>query len=163
MNLHGIRELVASSSPDDWHAIDAPVFLEYSWLESGRRQGLDAHGVRATFKPDVHLGVACGLKADDGPELWRPDWTSEFADRTARPCLADVFWCGALIDREMVGIVDGGRAILPVPDPFAVNIEVVAHTVTAWQRSLARVVHCLRHHAAEFDSYFDGAGFVVVD
>jgi hypothetical protein len=89
----------------------------------------------------------------------------------------DVFWCGALVDRHLLLVVDGGRAVLPNFHRGSINTgqldsEDVGKTATASEVRVARLAHCLGNNIGSFeedhgfgesfDHYFERARIVEV-
>jgi hypothetical protein len=176
MTLDEILNTVAGSTPDDWNVISSPSFLDqFSVWTGGDGWGLeiDSHFLRAAYVHDVSLGIASGLgymrSPDGSAEHLHFEWAKNFPDEVVTGSWVDVLWNGMLVYRQLVLVVDGGRAILPVPRGFFVptgptQAELVGETVTPRQVSIARVVHSLEHHQpGEFESYWVRAGFVVTD
>ncbi|WP_447924736.1 hypothetical protein [Georgenia muralis] len=84
--------------------------------------------------------------------------------------LVDIFWRGALVDRERVVGVDGFRAWLPLGTRTMVNAEdwradrqnvapMWEYSATQWQTSLARLIDSGSND--DFDRYFREAGLIV--
>ncbi len=124
----------------------------------------EEHRLRAVYRPDVSLGVAWGLPLD---RLRRTFDDDRFADPTYFLVHVDALWNGMLIDRDVVAVVDGGRAVLPVGRPVTADgdqdrREIVGQTVRAADVALARLVDALSGNR-EFDRYLADSGLVVLD
>jgi hypothetical protein len=180
VTLEELLNTIALSDVDDWNVMtcwgaDAgPSFL-YDldvWTSGDDKQGLAVreHGLRASYKRDVSIGLACGLPFmplgnGSGQDL-RFDWVRSFDEPITHGEWLDLFWNGALIDRHLVLLVDGGQAMLPNPRASLVESrqmtqERFADTVSARAVAIARLVHCFEHRPDDFDRYLEMAGFVV--
>jgi hypothetical protein len=167
--------MVAHTSADDWNVISCwgansgPSFLDqFSVWTSSDGWGLehDSHFIRAAYVHNVSLGVASGLdymrRPDGGAERLTFEWAKNFPDHDVTGSWVDVLWNGMLAYRQLVLVVDGGRAILPAPRGFFVptgpaEAELVGETVTQRQAEIARVGHSFEHHLpGEFDRYLGG-------
>lgn len=174
--LHEIRQMIEISTEADWNVTHGPTYLNRwgYWTGPDGVWGLDhdEHMTRAAFIPDVNVTIAFGLAVqmphrgglDEAHE--QPEW-AKFPDPTVDVDYIDVFWAGALVDRDLVVTVDGGRAVLPDPTPeyegeLPENVKVIRWTVTRWEAALARVAHNLEHEQLDFDDYLRRAGFTVV-
>jgi hypothetical protein len=101
--LSDVRKLIRQSEPDDWHRLgEGPTYrsrFEYSTGPGEEwRLKQDSHHTTATYKPDVHLTIAYGLRTDmtSEPEF---EWAEVFADHSVVLGFVDIFWGGSLIDR----------------------------------------------------------------
>ena len=174
MTKDELIQIIRGSEQADWETIicwgwgSGPSYLNQPIIwTSGDTWGLEvkSHAIRAVYKPDLSLGIAWGLEHGDGEPL-NFDW-AKFPDTQVRASFADVIWNGMLVHREQALSVDGGRAILPWPRPWGTT-EPGGHTpiqvgnqVTETEVALARLVHGFEHAPAEFDNYFERAGFVI--
>lgn len=165
MRLSELLNTCARSSPDDWNLITCwgaragPSYLdqfmpgEYGGEFQVRH---NEHSMRASYKPDVSVGIAWGLDPDNVfPEdrrTFKEAWSEAFADSSWTYHLADFFFCGNLVQREPFLAVDGGRCYLPAPHHDL--------TVTEWERDFFRVLDALEKHS-DYDDYFGRAGFKI--
>ncbi len=180
-----VLRTIESSDLDEWHVImcwgEGPSYLDQMQVaditEAGsgqKRQEIDvaSHTLRAAFKPDLSLNIAAGLRPE-GDERLSFDWAN-FPDPKIRASLVDVFWNGALVYRDQVLTVDGGRAVLPWPHPIGTSaLDSVSSTdwkmrhvqignmVTPFELALARLVHGFERGPREFDRYFSQSGIFV--
>ncbi|MGO9299679.1 MAG: hypothetical protein ACLQQM_02775 [Acidimicrobiales bacterium] len=179
MTLDEFRRTIFNSAPEDWHKIacggEGPSYLdafssvtsypggvEEHWLQH------DSHYYRATFRPDVSIGLAWGLAwgpLDDQRDF---DWVKGMPDKSCHPVLVDLLSNGCLVDRYVGLVVDGGRARLPFPTgkydstadpsrPVLIEEQVTRDEVALW-----RIVDVLETGRQEFDSYLRRVGFVVL-
>lgn len=178
MELAEVRRRISESTPSDWNLIYAPFLYLESWIW-WQRPGDEvthfeahAHDVRGVFKPDVSIGLAYGLRWEDGDEFHVP-WTSPWPE-PIHAAYVDVFWNGMLIDRELVLQVSdlSSSAVLPVGKVESVpgdggvtawkDYTVMGESVSKWQADLAKVVHCFQHRAEDFDRFMSQAPIAVV-
>lgn len=165
MDLQQYLDICAQSSPGDWNTITCwgarggPSYLDQ--FEPGEyRDGFQLrhreHDMRASYRPDLNIGIAFGLDPDnvfpDDQRSFEEDWSKNFSDSKWTFHYADFFYSGALVHREPFVTVDGGRCYLPVPDH---NL-----TVTRWEHDFFRVLDALEK-ASEYDEYFRQAGFAI--
>jgi hypothetical protein len=171
MQLEQLRSLVSYSDPADWHKIGcwgAGAATSYRYaLEHRRPEGrselyLHEHHAVYVYRPDVNLTMARGLPLDHG-ETWTDEEISPGPKHDVRGEWLDMFWCGALVDRYVLYLVDGGRGVLPGFDRESVNTgqldaEDVAKTVSARESRIARLAHCLGKGLSFADDERGGRG-----
>jgi hypothetical protein len=125
----------------------------------------EEHHSRVVYRADVALSLAWGMPYDDLPRT-----SDRFADEAVSLVFVDILWHGALVDRRVLQVVDGGRCMLPVGRPVVVDsddpaaapfgLEVVGATVSAYDRDVARLLDRVSS-GREFDRYFKQAGLIV--
>ena len=166
MGLDELRRLIAESDQGDWNVIDcfndgAPSFLASARVAAGDEySNLEHHG-RATYRPDVSIGLAWGMKLRE----YKADWLDRFTHATASFGLVDLY-NGMLVDREDYVVVDSGRAKLPAPRSDERRV------VTDYHKKLVKLIDEFDFYsgvrggvgdksASEFEDYFRGAEFEV--
>jgi hypothetical protein len=169
MQLDDLRRLVADSAPGDWHKIGCYG----AGADSSDRLG---HWLVFVFRADVNLTMAYGAPIDDG-EPWEDAELAPGPNHDVRPVLLDVFWAGALVDRQALYLVDDGRGILPDYEDEAIDTgqfdaEAVARTAPARAVRAARLMLCLTKGFSTFDEqaraghpfdfYFHRSGIVEI-
>jgi hypothetical protein len=169
MRLDDLRRWVADSAPGDWHKIGCYG----AGADSSDRPG---HWSVFVFRADVNLTMAYGAPIDDG-EPWEDAELAPGPNHEVRPVLLDVFWAGALVDRQALYLVDNGRGILPDYEDEAIDTgqldaEAVARTAPARAVRAARLMLCLNEGFSTFDEearaghrfdfYFDRSGIVEI-
>ncbi|WP_149202835.1 hypothetical protein [Actinotalea subterranea] len=172
MRLDEIRDLIINSDRErDWH--DVAVGSYFKDVPDVDEDTFEWHGSLIVYKPDVDLTIQWGMRArqhlskvTDAKSLW--ERRGAFPDPSVSVVHADVFWAGSLIDRVYVVHVDGGRAILPLGDRKALNLDPDAprpqdieweYSASGWETGLARLLDGDR----DFERYFDQLGIVVRD
>lgn len=170
MNLHELQQAVFHSQPDDWHVMscttDSPSYLEaFNQVIAGKDPHwlkVASHNYRATYCPDVSIGLAWGLSWREKRTL---GWSESFTDKNCTLTLVDLMWNGSLVDRYHGVYVDGARAVLPLPtgdyigaltDPLQIAEQVAEDEVDLW-----RLIDTMEGRR-EFDHYLTLAGFTVV-
>ena len=128
------------------------------------------------FREDVNLTMAYGAPIDDG-EPWEDTELVPGPRHEVRGVLLDVFWAGALVDRQALHLVDDGRGILPDYEDEAIDTgqldaEAVARTAPARAVRAARLMLCLTKGFSTFDEearaghpfdfYFHRSGIVEI-
>jgi len=169
MRLDDLRRLVADSAPGDWHKIGCYG----TGADPSDRRG---HQSVFVFREDVNLTMAYGAPIDDG-EPWEDAELAPGPRHEVRGVLLDVFWAGALVDRQALHLVDDGRGILPDYEDEAIDTgqldaEAVARTAPARAVRAARLVLCLNNGFTtfeddaraghRFDFYFHRSGIVEI-
>ena len=181
MHLDELRSVIASSIPADWHKIscygaDTATSYLYDLDKSSGADGwelhLDQHNQVFVYRPNVNLTMATGLPLDQGREWEDPELRADMRGKWL-----DVFWCGALVDRQLLFLVDGGRGVLPafereLVDTGQLDMEDVGKTATTSEIRVARLVHCLGNNISRFeddragrggfDFYFSRSGIIEV-
>ncbi len=173
MTLQEVMDTVIRSSRDDWHKItcwgarSGPSYRERftfwrTW--EGQLGVLEAEGQSnvAVYMPNASITLAFGL---DDLEDFREEWANKFPDPKASSSYVDVFYNGALVFRDVYVTVDGGRVHLPLPTPKLdeAKKKVIALEVPKRRHDFIRLVESLEGSVAEFDRYFQDAGFKIVD
>ena len=169
IRLDDLRRLVADSAPGDWHKIGCYG----AGADPSDRRG---HRSVFVFRADVNLTLAFGAPIDDG-EPWEDAELAPGPKHEVRGVLLDVFWAGALVDRQALHLVDDGRGILPDYEDEAIDTgqlddEAVARTAPARAVRAARLMLCLTkcfstfdeeaRAGHRFDSYFHRSGIVEI-
>jgi len=155
MNLFEIRRLIIESWKDSWHYLPEGPLFNYNLGTAGDAATvLGWHDARAVLIEDVDVAIEFGLSADpfENRRDWSPEW-AKFPDPTVQVEFCDIYYRNALVDRISMVRVDGGRALLPLP-----NRDDGRWIVFDWPYHLARVINDLQDHR-EFDSYFSRSGF----
>ena len=181
MHLDELRSLVANSRPEDWHTIPcygAGTATSYLYALDKSRRGdqwelyLDQHDQVFVYSRNVNLTMAAGLDLNRG-DTWEDPELVPGPRSDIRGRWLDVFWCGALVDRHVFYVVDGGRGVLPnfdrgFVDTGQLDAEELGKTATASEIRVARLVHCLRGNISSledddrFDYYLRRSGIIEV-
>jgi hypothetical protein len=181
MTLEEVLNVCGSSSSDDWNLVSSsgPSYSSrFLPLETRAGEGdpeltyelrHEEHWMRASYKPDLAIGIAWGMYADpplpgERPEIFHEEWATQFPDDRPTLHLIDLFYFGALIDRQYYVYVDS-RCKLPLPRrvfaPDDKGGKVTALTITPWQRDFFRVLNALET-TVDYDGYVARAGLTVV-
>lgn len=156
MRYDEILDLVANSTPEEWNKIvcwgggGGPSFLNGLPGEDGN---WTAHEERASYKPDVSVGLAWGITSNDD---FKEEWANQFPDPHASSEFVDVLYNGMLVYRDIRVIVDGGRVGLPLPDRNGDDL-----TITRWQASFFGLFQELTG-GWDFAEYVGRAAFRIV-
>ena len=160
VGLEELLRIIVESDRADWNVVSCfgmPSFLP--WSPDGE---FSEHNARASYRPDVAIGLAWGITVR---ERFETEWT-ERAGWDAESCLADILYSGMLVDRQIVVVVDGGRTYLPLPR------DREQLTVSKWDHDFVRLLDELQlasgvggglgeRKRSEFDDYFQRAGFSI--
>lgn len=105
MKLEDIREILSSSDASHWNT------------ESPSRSGSKSVAV---YRDDVRLRVEISY-LQDGEENddFREEWANNFPNPKAQSYLANLYYGSSFLKLYIVVSVDGGRALLPLPDSAA--------------------------------------------
>jgi len=141
VTLEEILDAVLASHPADWEYIA-------DWRG-------DSNPERAVLRPDVSVSLEWGRTVTD--PVAEP-WTARFADKHSVGLNVDVLYHGAVVFRDYLISVDGGRCILPHPKVD----EARGWTATKRQEALARAVHSLAGGSYDFDDYLRRSGIVSI-
>ena len=124
---------------------------------------VDKHSSYAAFAKDLSISLAWGLGLKN-KEL-NESWTQVFPDKSARMYFLDFFYNKALIYRETVVSVDGGRCILPLPKQVfdkADETKVIEYRINSIINNILRLVNSLQT-TYDYDSYISRSGIIVED
>jgi hypothetical protein len=174
MTFDDVLNVLTTSSPADWHRVpevdelDSFLWGLDVWTDASDEQigiSVRGHYIRASYKPDVSLGLAWGLHPE--PVDFSEGWTDVFPDRRASRLYADVFWNGMLLHRYFLVSVDGGRAKIPLPDrPFMDSETVVGYSLTQEEFAVGRLIagiEAIPGGVELYEDYVAKAGIVVAD
>lgn len=154
MNLYDLRKTVAETWTDHWNLIDnGPLYNHAMGTVNDVATVTGFHNARAILLDDLDVAIEFGMPDDpfDARSNWTEDW-APFPDPKIRGEFADLFYRGALVDRVHLASVDGGRAILPLPerrDGEWITLD--------WPYEMARVVDDLSG-SHDFVDYFARSG-----
>jgi hypothetical protein len=172
MNLSEYAIKIAKTNRDDWNIITCwgwsagPSFLDRTpVLITGESNfpdiEIESHGMRASLKPDLSIGIAWGLCSN--PDFKEP-WANQFPDPSASSEFIDFFYNGNLVFRDIYVSVDAGRCRLPLPEREfdSKTNKVLKYTVSRDRYEFFKMFDGLEQ-ISDFDRYFKQAGFVIVD
>lgn len=123
MKLDEFLKNIIHSKIEDWTVISCwggnsgPSFLNQFivWNSgSGEFQNLEieSHSMVASYRNNLSIMIAWGLKHNDN---FIEEWANNFSVQRAASDFVDFFYNGALVLREIIVSVDGGRCYLPLP------------------------------------------------
>lgn len=166
MTLDELLTTCAQSSTDDWNTItcwgarSGPSYLDQfipSEFRGVYRLEHRTHAQRSAYRPHLSINIGWGLDPD---EEWgghkrdlRSDYFDHFDDSGWSMNYCDFFYNGNLVAREGYAVVDGGRAILPLPNHEGF--------VTQWEHDWFRVLDGIGLYVSDYDSYFHRSGLRV--
>lgn len=160
MDLFTIQHrYIADSSEESWYKVAAQgTYYRHSWSHGcgGESRIESEHRRMAVYRPDPSLTIAWGMQADGEEPRTAYDWSQGFPNTAVWPIFADVFWCGALIDRVELARIDGAHGIIPLPN--------YANEVTHYELAVAFLLHALqegRNHDNP-GRYVERLGFKVI-
>ena len=167
MELSKLRETVTETNDEYWHQlVVGPYYHDRPFVEGDNYTGTShSHYNRAVLHSDVNVSLEWGYEHEtneDGDYPW-----SDFPDKKVRSMFVDVFYAGSLVDRNVLYVVDGHRAILPnyrtvrTDDggPFEFDSATWEHRDSKWEFLLAQLINQLSGNS-EFASYFARSGLV---
>jgi hypothetical protein len=164
MKLEDLLALCAKSKPEWWKVIpcggagSGPSFLdEWGSDSDGEPVLIGSHTMRAAYRPDLSMALAWGLTAHEEIE---ESWTRTVAHGSASSHFIDFFYHGALVERGLYVLVDGGRCKLPVPQRDLADARPGGLWITRWQHDFFALLNKLEA-VADFDLYLRDAGFEV--
>ncbi|CAM3462758.1 hypothetical protein G4177_06260 [Corallococcus sp. ZKHCc1 1396] len=159
MDFDDYMKAIENSSPVDWRQISTPLYmgiLSPSTQHVGGRDKVVELNVMAphtqlVFKRNLSITMAKGV----GDEKFDWDFTKKFADQNATSFYLDFFFNSALVHREILVSVDGGRCSLPLPKRDL--------TVSSRWYAVARLVHQVTGGTWDFDTLAQRAGLKPVN
>lgn len=128
-----IASVLRHSDPSDWRYFE-------------RHQSL-------TYTQDVRLTLH--LENDDP---FSEPWMDVFSDKTGNKVLVTVRYGGALVEEFIFILVDGGRALLPLPGSGSIGSEPV-RTITHLQKAVGAILNTARKTADVYDAALESANF----
>jgi len=172
MDLNEYMRRIISSAPTSWTTIfcgahgGGPSYRDQFsvWSDGSQKfAGLDlqSHSVVASFRGDLSISLAWGL--EDNPDF-SEGWTRKFPNTQAPSSFLDFFYNGALVWREELIAVDGGRCYLPLPalpaDGEADGVNGIG--LPRGKSDVIRLVNSLTS-IYDYDQYLEKAGLQVTD
>jgi hypothetical protein len=169
LRLDELLDTCAHSHGDHWERLEGhPMFLyelfQGGTMDEGRAEVAGAHRERATFRPDVSIGIAWGYRVHEDPEdRVTPDWvrTAGIPDQNVTQCYLDFFYNGGLVYRDYYYVADGGRLYLPFPELQDDDRLVVTQQSDSFVRLLNELGEMPYYHDF-YDNYCQRAGFEFV-
>lgn len=167
---------VLSPPPRTGNVISSPTYLGRFLPTETRRNPNDEaltyelqheeHPSRASYRPNVLVGMAWGLDVRPGNSrrTFDEEWATKFPDPEASWHYVDFFYGGTLVERTSYVYVDS-HCDLPLPEKEiegeGIDATVSALTITPWQRDFFRLLNAL-DSGVDYDSYLTRAGFQIV-
>jgi hypothetical protein len=145
MTLQEIIVAVAESPREDWNIVPlrgANAECAGDLLDQGR------HKMAAVYVPNPLIRLEWGMTFNS---QFEEPWANRFADRHARGELVEICYAGAPVYQDAYVVVDGGRALLPLPSPEEL-------TVAPAQKRFIRLVDSLEGDFHRFDYCLQRAG-----
>jgi hypothetical protein len=137
MDLQTFLRHICQSTHKEWTKIEVPSFTTYDEILS----------------LDLDLSVSIGIK--EHRSHFDEPWTKGFANPSASSSYIDLLWNGRPVHR-LIGVwLDGGRAIVPIPEPSTLE-------VTEQNETIFRLVDSLCGTGA-YDEYMRRAKIKVRD
>lgn len=143
MDLYRIQnELIADRTTEAWYQthVSGP-FYHYRWSWGWGGEGefshmTGEHNGHAVCREEPNLTMSWGMDVDSRDDHEREyEWAQGFVNPKVRPFWVDFFWNNALIDRVVLGSIDGGHGAIPLPD--------YQLRVTDFEVAVAHLVHAL--------------------
>ncbi len=172
MNIWDYIRVISESSKSEWlHTVcwgygSCGCFhddLSNETIEDQMSTIIDKHSNYATFANDVSISLAWGLGREN-KELVE-SWTKVFPPKSSRMYFLDFFYNNALIYRENVVSVDGGRCILPLPKQVfdkKDETKIIEFRVNSKINRILKLINSLQT-TYDYDSYITKTKIVVID
>ena len=129
-------------------------------MDDGRAEVAGSHHARATYRPNMSVGIAWGYRVDaDWDQRVTPDWVREAHIPTSlRPNATSTFCTTDLIYRDYYYVIDGGRVYMPAPSREDDRL------MTRREDAMVRLLNDIEQmpYRDSYDSYTQRAGFEVV-
>jgi hypothetical protein len=150
--LGEVLNFVTSTQPHQWHHI--PSAGDY---------GEGEHSSYVVNHEHPDLAIMWGLTVNEGLSFDTLNFPNPDIDSFA----ADILLNGAIVHREVLLTVDGGRAYLPFPHGLYVEnasheSELVVDTVSQWSYIFASLLNGLGGSRDRYQEYFDKSKLVAV-
>lgn len=122
---------------------------------------VDKHGNYASYAKDISISLAWGLGTEN--KLVDEPWTQVFNDKNAHMYFLDFFYNGALVYRETVVSVDGGRCVLPLPKQIPDKNDqskIIEYRTSTTLNNILRLINSL-YSRYEYDEYIQRSGIKI--
>lgn len=173
MNIIDYIQTIINSTGKDWHNISCwghgsgPSYKDHFKFYNGYKGQeniilLESHYNHATYKPDIKISIAWGLRTEFGDEEQKKikeNWSINYPDKSgAIISYVDFFYNNSLVFRKNYGTVDGGRCSLPIPY-IDNNGEFVA------SREFSDIMRVLNdiEGGVNYDNYMEQSGIKLIE
>jgi hypothetical protein len=174
VNLNTIRQKIIESTREEWNKItcwgagSGPAYryaLSSERGEHGIETEAQGHANIAVLIDDVDISIAWGYDPDESLRFegngrrFKFDFLPSFSDEDedVSRMHADVFYRGALVDRELYVVADGGRHYVPIPRTEYPNktgpreLGSPEYHYTRWALGFASILNSFEHAPGSFE------------
>ena len=116
MTLDDLLQAVKASNLEDWAFTGVHVVSDWTHGHFSGEYRLipNTHSNHAVYKPDVDIAIAWGATER---EDFQESWTQQYSAPGGTMVRAEILYRGTLVYRWLAVFVDGGRYLLPLPEP----------------------------------------------
>jgi hypothetical protein len=120
MKLKELLATVEGSAPADWHKMDSPTLYGWSWGTNSGGSFVEPRTFETllVYRGDVDISIAMAVT------VTRPfdePWVHRFPSSDAESVVVALRYRGAVVYEWVHVVVDGGRYLLPMPNPGKVR------------------------------------------
>jgi hypothetical protein len=172
MNLKEFFERVVDTEVSDWNVITCwgagsgpSYYNKFTVWNTGKGEfsniEVDSHANIAVLKSDLSISFAWGLSHNDD---FIEEWANKFPNKRAMSSYIDFFFNGALVYRDIIVAVDGGRCYIPLPelDIDKESNKIKRLIVPKQKYKLIKMVNAFQS-TYDYDSYFSTTGIEIAD
>lgn len=159
MRLNELLQIIRESNKEDWNVIESNTLLSHVTTDSDNRVYADYHTNRASYIPDVSIGLAWGLNCNLD---FREEWANCHPDPHASSHFLDVFYNGMLVYRVVYVVIDGGRSYMPLPRrEINENHETLGWYITSEEYEFFKLFNSIQPFDTQYESYLRRSGIEV--
>lgn len=159
MKLEEVIKIIRESSEEDWNVIESNTMLSHVTTDSNNNVYSDYHTKRASFRPDISIGLAWGL---DCNKDFYEEWANKHPDPQASSKFLDVFYNGMLVERNVYVVIDGGRSYMPLPHREMSGDKTTGWHITKEQNQFFELFNSIQGFDTQYESYRDMSGIKVI-
>lgn len=151
MRLNELLQIIRESNKEDWNVIESNTLLSQITTDNDNRVYADYHTNRASYIPDVSIGLAWGLNCN--PDFYE-EWANCHPDSHASSHFLDILYNGMLVYRMVYVLVDGGRSYMPLPHrEMNENGETIGWYITDEEYEFFELFNSIQSFDTQFESY----------
>ena len=140
MRLNELLQVIRESNNEDWNVIESNTLLSHITTDNDNRVYADYHTNRASYIPDVSIGLAGGLNGN--------------SDQHASSHFLDILYNGMLVHRVVYVLIDGGRSYMPLPHrEMNENGKTIDWYITDEEYNFFKLFNSIQSFDTQYESY----------
>lgn len=151
MRLNELLQVIRESNNEDWNVIESNTLLSHITTDNDNRVYADYHTNRASYIPDVSVGLAWGLNCNSD---FYEEWANCHPDQHASSHFLDILYNGMLVHRVVYVLIDGGRSYMPLPHrEMNENGKTIDWYITDEEYNFFKLFNSIQSFDTQYESY----------